>query len=590
MDSEKDSHVQQFKWHFTVIGAALGFVVLLALFTRTFENTETLRNLVFLLGSLIFLGALLAMLSRVSGIVETLRDNSAKMAEATKALEDIRRDLVQINHCARISDSVKAIAFRDDDRQSLREAVFEKLKQKDFEGAYEIIDEIGVHSGYRALAAELRQQVDSYRNATEDERIDQAIEHIRMHFRNAHWAKASVQIEALIREHPASEKARAMRQQLVDSKEERKKILMAAWDDAVQQQETDRSLSILRELDMYLTPNEGLALQEAARDVFKTKLHNMGVQFAMAISDNAVGDGAGGGPADRSGLSQQPHGDGDPGQDRRTATERRATARLRIPLLLEIEERLCLDHRDLVGIGGEGVDVQFAAPRLEVHIAERLQPVHFEFRELHEDAAIAGEPLQIGVALPIEIGAHLFDLEIGHVADPATERTLVGARAAELEPLDQAAMREQLPRRADNLAQTHVAREDAHDMGAPGDPDQGLILLRLELPTGVKLEQLGVQRSLKKTERQLVNGDIGLWRFHHEKPQKRGHGFQRIVSKRPQPFKRNISTDRPLRAPYGTIVSQAHCAARLRMIWNFSPSCSKKNGTRRTLNGRRPGR
>jgi hypothetical protein len=285
MDSEKDSHVRQFKWHVIAIGTALGFVLLLALFTRTFENTEALRNLVFLLGSLIFLGALLAMLSRVSGIVETLRDNSAKMAEAAKALEDIRSDLVQINHSTRISDSVKAIAFREDDRQSLREAVFEKLKQRDFESAYEIIDEISIHSGYRTLAAELRQQVDTYRNATEDERIDQAIEHIRTHFRNARWAKASIQIEALIKEHPDSEKARAMRQQLIDNKEERKKILMAAWDDAVQQQDTDRSLAILRELDMYLTPNEGLALQEAARDVFKTKLHNMGVQFAMAISD-----------------------------------------------------------------------------------------------------------------------------------------------------------------------------------------------------------------------------------------------------------------------------------------------------------------
>jgi hypothetical protein len=76
-----------------------------------------------------------------------------------------------------------------------------------------------------------------------------------------------------------------MRQQLLDHKEERKRILMAAWDDAVQQGETDRSLEILRELDMYLTPNEGLALQEAAKDVFKTKLHNLGVQFAMAISN-----------------------------------------------------------------------------------------------------------------------------------------------------------------------------------------------------------------------------------------------------------------------------------------------------------------
>ena len=39
------------------------------------------------------------------------------------------------------------------------------------------------------------------------------------------------------------------------------------------------------ELDMYLTPNEALALQEAAKDVFRTKLHNLGVQFAMAVSD-----------------------------------------------------------------------------------------------------------------------------------------------------------------------------------------------------------------------------------------------------------------------------------------------------------------
>jgi len=291
MDPEKDSHVQHFKWHIVVVGVTLAAVIFLALFTRTFENTETLRNLVFLLGSLIFLGALLAMLARVSGIVETLRDNSAKMAEAAKALEDIRNDLIRINHSTRVSDTVKAIAFREEDRQSLREAVFEKLKQRDFEGAYEIIDEISIHSGYRTLAVELRQQVDSYRNATEDERIDQAIERIKTHFRNAQWARASIQIEALIKEYPSSEKAKAMRQQLLDNKEERKRILMAAWDDAVQQGDTDRSLEILRELDMYLTPNEGLALQEAAKDVFKTKLHNLGVQFTMAIS-NKEWDGA----------------------------------------------------------------------------------------------------------------------------------------------------------------------------------------------------------------------------------------------------------------------------------------------------------
>ena len=75
-----------------------------------------------------------------------------------------------------------------------------------------------------------------------------------------------------------------MRQKLLDKKEERKRILLNAWDDAVKRRATDRSLEILRELDLYLTPNEGLALQEAARDVFKNKLHNLGAQFSMAIS------------------------------------------------------------------------------------------------------------------------------------------------------------------------------------------------------------------------------------------------------------------------------------------------------------------
>ncbi|GAF72838.1 unnamed protein product, partial [marine sediment metagenome] len=70
----------------------------------------------------------------------------------------------------------------------------------------------------------------------------------------------------------------------------RKKILLTAWDDAVKRQDTDRSLEILRELDLYLTPNEGLALQEAARDVFRNKLHNLGVQFSLAISEKRWGE------------------------------------------------------------------------------------------------------------------------------------------------------------------------------------------------------------------------------------------------------------------------------------------------------------
>jgi len=249
MNSEKkDGFLNQFKWHLVVICMALAIVVLLTMFTNIFQSAQSnmLRQLVFMLGVLVFLSALLAMLSRLFKILDALRDNSAKLEAVAGALEKISSGLTQINHSTRVSETVKAIAFRDADRQSLREAVFDKLQQQEFDAAQEIIDEIANRSEYSDLAEKLRAQVEQYHTATDQERINQAIAHIEKLLDNCYWA---------------------------------------AWDDAVQQQETDRSLEILKELDLYLTPNEGLALQEAARDIFRTKLHNLGVQFSIAVTE-----------------------------------------------------------------------------------------------------------------------------------------------------------------------------------------------------------------------------------------------------------------------------------------------------------------
>jgi hypothetical protein len=94
-----------------------------------------------------------------------------------------------------------------------------------------------------------------------------------------------MQIESVIKNYPDSEKAKALRQKFVDKKEQRKRQLLAAWDEAVKRDDTDRSLIVLKELDTYLTPSEALALQEAASEVFKNKLHNLGVRFSLAVSD-----------------------------------------------------------------------------------------------------------------------------------------------------------------------------------------------------------------------------------------------------------------------------------------------------------------
>ena len=287
MSQEQDSGIQRFKWHIVIICTALMLIFVLTVFTNVFQKSENgiLRQMLIMFGGLILLSALLIMLSRVFKIVDALNDNSGKLEEVTSALEKISTNLAQISHSTRVSEAAKAIVFRDADRQSLKQAVFVKLQQRDFEAVYELIDEITQHSEYKDLGMELRLQADQFRDATDIERLNQGIVAIDKLLDECQWVRAGEQIEALIESYPDNDKALSMRHKLLERKNERKKILLAAWDDAVQQQETDRSLEILKELDMYLTPNEGLALQEAAKDIFKTKLHNMGVRFSLAVTE-----------------------------------------------------------------------------------------------------------------------------------------------------------------------------------------------------------------------------------------------------------------------------------------------------------------
>jgi len=286
MDLGKDSPVGRFKWHFILIGVALSAIVLLTILASVFRirGSEMIPLILLMLGVLVIVVAMFILLVGVFKIGGEIEDNGAKIEKLGAELEKMQQLLGQVNQNTRLSETAKNIAFRDADRQTLRDAVFDKLQQKDFEAASEIIDEIAHSTGYKKLAEQLSIQADKYRDATDVERMNQVIAHIEKHLEDHQWAKASAQTEQLIRAYPNSEKAMVLRQKLIDKKDERKKVLLNAWDDAVKRQATDRSLEILRELDQYLTPNEGLALQEAARDVFRTKLHNLGVQFSLAIS------------------------------------------------------------------------------------------------------------------------------------------------------------------------------------------------------------------------------------------------------------------------------------------------------------------
>ncbi|HIJ66873.1 MAG TPA: hypothetical protein HPP87_10355 [Planctomycetes bacterium] len=217
--------------------------------------------------------------------VKSIKDNAEKLDNTVEMVNRNRSLLGQIAQGVRLSDAAKEIAFRDADRLELAEAILAKLHQHDFDTTYAMIDEMAHRTAYQDLAQHLKKTTDKYRSATEEGRINQIIAHVDKLCEQSHWSQAAAVIERLITTFPHSEKARAMPSRLQRQKARRKRELLAEWDTAVKRQQTDQSLEILKELDQYLTPTEGLALQESASSVFRTKLHNLGVQFSLAVSE-----------------------------------------------------------------------------------------------------------------------------------------------------------------------------------------------------------------------------------------------------------------------------------------------------------------
>lgn len=291
-ENRKHKHSWQFKWH-----ALFAFAILLmvGLFLaglilggnsdppkRTGALLMTAGHIVLWIGLLF--GAFSAMLL-MHEMVQSLKKNGEKLDNTVEMLSRQNNLLIEVSQASRLSDTAKEIVFRDSEQMELGEAALTKLHQHDFEIAESMIEAMSEHPKYTELSRRLKRMSEKYRAATEEGRVNQIITHIEDLFDKKLWNQAATQTDNLLKMFPYSEKAKTMPTRLQERKDRQKRELLAEWDLAVREKNTDQSLEILKELDLYLTPTEALALQESATTVFKTKLHNLGVEFSVAIAE-----------------------------------------------------------------------------------------------------------------------------------------------------------------------------------------------------------------------------------------------------------------------------------------------------------------
>jgi len=221
--------------------------------------------------------------------IQNLRDQNEAIVENTRRMltgqTQTEAVLTNINENLLLSDAIKSIAFRQKDRSVLELAIREDLRLEHWDSASWLIGELEKRFGGKQEAQGLREEMARAQSSTIQEKFDAAIKNLDSLWMIHHYKEAQQLEDSLIKRFVNSEKVKALKGATERRRQSHKKELLVQLDKANQENDLDRGVEILKLLDNYLTPTEAAALKESARDVFRARLHNMGVQFSLYVTE-----------------------------------------------------------------------------------------------------------------------------------------------------------------------------------------------------------------------------------------------------------------------------------------------------------------
>jgi len=185
-----------------------------------------------------------------------------------------------------LSDRAKSVAYRDKDREALRRAIQEEMDKNDWDAALTLTNDMERAFGYKQEADRFREEINTRRQEAVRKQVGEAVAVVDRYCRAEQWNQAFREAERLMQIYPGSDQVQRLPQEIENRRQAHKKRLLDSWNEAVARHDVDGGIEILKQLDLYLTPQEAEALQETARGVFKDKLGKLRDQFAGAVRDN----------------------------------------------------------------------------------------------------------------------------------------------------------------------------------------------------------------------------------------------------------------------------------------------------------------
>lgn len=202
-----------------------------------------------------------------------------------RLLDEQNRLLVQIHEHTMLTEGSKRVLYRSKELQLLRSAIEGDIGKGDYDAALTLCRIMAEEFGFREEAEGFREIIESARRDRFDQQIRDALAILDEALAQRNWTAAHAEASRMRRLYPDSSAVSELDGRISSAREEHKRQLRDRFLAAADHGDVETAMSLLRELDRYLTKDEAQQLQETAASVVARHRENLSVQFNIAVRD-----------------------------------------------------------------------------------------------------------------------------------------------------------------------------------------------------------------------------------------------------------------------------------------------------------------
>jgi len=228
----------------------------------------------------LILGSIIWIAVMVAGLILSFTVGSSSVSPANAPPWEKLMESLQM------SENAKRVLFRDRELELFRKTVQEDIERGEFHSALVLCEQMGAEFGAVEEAEQLRTQVNAIIHENHEGRIREELGKLQQTLEECNWVQAYQDAAKMRRLFPDSPLLHGIEQRISNVRTEYRHRLEDRFLDAAKRDDIEQEMSLLRELDGYLTPDEARRFRDTADNVITTYRESLGARFKMAVGDH----------------------------------------------------------------------------------------------------------------------------------------------------------------------------------------------------------------------------------------------------------------------------------------------------------------